>query len=141
MAGAGAAPWGTFSSIGLGGGTTLSVNLVSGNLLASTPGPVLPQINEFDLSVAPVYNDVSRGVVTDTGVGWLTGTGRDVGLDVNTAGQVTFYDATGFGWTFAEPSSCSFTSPAGIDATLSCSGSNYRLTYNGSHLQLQFNSL
>ncbi|MBV9282094.1 MAG: RHS repeat protein, partial [Chloroflexi bacterium] len=128
--GSGQAPWETFDQ---------GVNVATGNLLVEGDGVAFPQINGMDLAVAPVYNSLSKGVTTDLGHGWLLGTGRDVGL-VFGSGVVTFYDGTGHGWAFSSPGSCVFTPPAGIDAQLACSGSNYLLTDNVSGAQLQFDA-
>src|SRR5205085_4951068 len=55
----------------------------------------------------------------------------DVSLVVNTS-SATFYDETGHGYTFSEPSSCSFTAPPRIDATLAYTPGGYTLTKNAS---------
>lgn len=138
-AGSGAAPWETFTGMGIGAGHSLSVNLANGNLLLETDGLSLPQMNGMDLSVLPLFNSISKSVSTDMGNGWLMGTGRDVGLVVTTS-SATFYDETGHSYVFAQPTFCSFTPPPGIDAQLACSGSNYTLTDNRSQSQLQFNA-
>ena len=129
--GSGQAAWETFSG---------GVNVANGNLMIGASGLSIAGVNGFDEVISPTYNSISSSRATDMGNGWILGTGRDVGLDLNTSGSATFYDPTGHGYTFAVPGSCTFTPPAGIDAQLACSGSNYALTYNASGLQYQFDS-
>ena len=129
--GSGQAPWETFAG---------DVNIANGNLMLAGSGPRIPGVNSFDEVISPTYNSLSSTRATDMGNGWIMGTGRDVGLDLSVAGQVTFYDPTGHGYTFTVPSSCSFTPPAGIDAQLACSGGGYTLTFNRTSLQYQFDS-
>jgi len=114
-AGSGSAPWQGLTKLDLGAGIHLAVNVVNGNLLTTVDTASLPGVSGFDLPISPHYNSLSSASGTDMGNGWLLGTGADIGLVVNSS-SATFYDATGQGYAFTEPSSCPFTAPAGIDA-------------------------
>jgi YD repeat-containing protein len=129
--GSGQAPWEIADS---------GVNIANGNLMVGAGGPTIPGVNRLDEIIRPTYNSVSSNRATDMGNGWTLGTGRDVGLDLSTPGAATFYGATGHGYTFTEPNSCTFTSPPGVDAQLVCSGTGYTLTVDAPGLQYKFDN-
>lgn len=138
-AGSGAAPWESFTPIDLGAGIGLAVNNVNKNLMVTVPTVSVPGVNGLDETIDLTWNSLSHNVGEVAGNGWVMSLGRDVGLFIGSS-SITFYDESGHGWNFNEPSSCSFTSPPGTDASLACSSSGYILTDHASAFQYQFNS-
>jgi RHS repeat-associated protein len=120
----------------LGGGQSLAVNADGGNLVVHSAdlriaGTGLP------FSVERTYNNLSPDMDA-WGYGWSINGGFDMWLSQYTDGQ-TFYDATGTPFHFTLNSDGSYTSPPGIDATLTANadGTN-TVTYHGSHVQINF---
>jgi RHS repeat-associated protein len=116
--------------------SNLAVNVADGNLTVQG-ADLSVQGTGLNLDVNRMYNSLgSGGAAMGT---WVMTTGVDVNLAF-LSGDVYYQGPGGYDATFRTNGSGGWNSPPGIRATLSQSGSNYKLTFNTSHETLTFNS-
>lgn len=114
----------------------LQVNIGTGNLFARTD---ILSLNGAGVpaTVSAVYN--SNNSTTGSLKQWMTDV-QAVGLNINAAGTTaSFWDGTFAQYTFTKNGS-QWTSPSGVNAKLTQSGSNYVITYNRTGEKLTVNS-
>ena len=121
----------------LAGAGGVGVNTANGNLVLHATDLAMPGVG-LPLVVDRTYNSQCAGPAMPgaTSLGadcWQLGTGQDVGLISFGTGSVAYTDGTGQQYTFIRTSPFTYTSPPGIDATLSESSSViYTLTFHAS---------
>jgi RHS repeat-associated protein len=115
--------------------SNLAVNVANGNLTIQGVDLSI-QGTGLNLQVNRMYNSLGSGGAMGT---WVMTTGVDVNLAF-LSGDVYYQGPGGYDATFRTNGSGGWNSPPGINAVLSQSGSNYKLTFNSSHETLNFNS-
>ncbi|HUZ90113.1 MAG TPA: hypothetical protein VMU49_09855, partial [Candidatus Acidoferrales bacterium] len=115
--------------------SNLAVNVANGNLTIQG-SDVSIRGSGLNLDVNRIYNSLGSGGAMGT---WLMTTGVDVNLAF-LSGDVYYQGPGGYDATFRTNGSGGWTSPPGINAVLTQSGGNYKLTFNSSQETLTFNS-
>jgi RHS repeat-associated protein len=119
----------------LGDRQSLAVNADGGNLVVHSADLQVAGVG-MPLAVNRTYNNLSPDM-NAWGYGWSINSGFDMWLTQFTDGQ-TFYDPTGTAFHFTRNSDDSYTSPPGIDATLTADATSNTVTYNKSGVQYVF---
>jgi RHS repeat-associated protein len=118
---------------------SLQVDLSSGNLLVKHHEEAIRGTG-LDQSVDLYYNNLSPAI-WDYGRSWEVNTGWDIWLATNHPDGVNLYGPSGTALHFVKNSDGSFTSPAGLDATLVRNGDlTYTLTFNATQEKYNFSS-
>jgi RHS repeat-associated protein len=143
----GARPYYQFDSKGLNDRMSVGVNLASGNLILKANDLNIAGTG-LDLSVNRYYNSQLQsgsppGTSTgpDLGPHWLTDTGPDIHLVPTSDGGAIFHAPGGYVVTFLPDGSGGYTTPTGINATLTKNNDeSYALRFNRTGTTYSFTS-
>jgi RHS repeat-associated protein len=119
----------------LGDRSSLAVNADGGNLVVHSADLRVAGVG-LPLSIDRTYNNLSPDM-NAWGYGWSINSGFDMWLAQYVDGQ-TFFGPTGTPFRFTRNSDGSYTSPPGIDATLTSDATSNTVTYNTSGVQYVF---
>jgi RHS repeat-associated protein len=119
---------------------TLGVNAADGNVIIDTTDYSVGGTG-LSMQIQRTYNSRSKRTGS-LGLGWSLNMGPDVSLTPEAGGSYLFDDRNGANWLFTLPlGSTTYTSPPGINANLSVSGSTATITYDTSQEVLGFTAL
>ena len=128
-----------FESVPLTDRLGMGANVANGNAVVRQADLRIPGTG-LDLAVDRYYNSQS-GANYGNGVGWVLGTGRDVGLALAPDGSQVFEGPSGFRATFTKNPDGSYTTPTGLDATLVRNAdATFTLRFHASDEKLNFTS-
>ncbi len=116
----------------------LKINVANGNLMLHQTDAKI-QGTGLDEIVDRTYNSLDSRIGA-FGDFWTMGAGPDVRTETYTDGSVALAGPTGYITSFTKNSSGGFTSPTGIDATLTQSSGTYSLTFLKTGEKYNFNS-
>jgi RHS repeat-associated protein len=119
----------------LGDRSSLAVNADGGNLVLHSADLRVAGVG-LPLSIDRTYNNLSPDM-NAWGYGWSINSGYSMWLAQYVDAQ-TFFDPTGTPFRFSRNSDGSYTSPPGIDATLTSDATSNTVTYNKSGVKYVF---